>query len=288
VEHPSISENCLALERLGKRTAPIAVERDGRVSVETLEAALKKYPETRLAAIMGVNNETGGVMDLSGLIGRIRNRKGAPAHVHCDLVQAIGKVPLDLTALDLDSASISAHKLGGPRGTGLLYLRKDLDPLYRGGGQESGKRPGTENIAGALALADCLERRLNPDTLEGEYEAAASRWKILIQTLRGVDRASLIPRDREDRDPRFSPYILQAAFQGIPGEVMARSLDDAGFAVSTGSACSSASGKRPILAAMGVDEKTAFEGIRISQGWSTPAGDVESLINAVGEILKTL
>ncbi|MFP3089074.1 cysteine desulfurase [Treponema sp. TIM-1] len=288
VEHPSVSENCRVLERLGKGVAPIAVGEDGRVTTETLEAALKKNTGARLAAIMGVNNETGAVMDLSGLIDRIRNRGGAPVHVHGDMVQSLGKIPLDLTALDLDSASVSAHKLGGPRGIGLLYCRKDLEPLYRGGGQEGGKRPGTENIAGALALADCLERRLNPDTLKGEYEAAACRWETLIRTLRGMDRCSLIPRDRGDRDPRFSPYILQAAFQGIPGEVMVRTLDDAGFAVSTGSACSSASGKRPILAAMGVDEKTAFEGIRFSQGWSTTAEEVEALINAIGEILKTL
>ncbi|MDR2101662.1 MAG: aminotransferase class V-fold PLP-dependent enzyme, partial [Treponema sp.] len=288
VEHPSVSENCRALERLGKGAAPIAVGGDGRVTTETLEAALKKNPETRLAAIMGVNNETGAVMDLSGLIARLRSRGGAPVHVHADMVQAAGKIPLDLPALDLDSASLSAHKLGGPRGIGLLYCRKDLEPLYRGGGQEGGKRPGTENIAGALALADCLERRLNPAALGREYEAAACRWKTLIQTLRSMDRCSLIPRDRGDADPRFSPYILQVAFQGIPGEVLVRSLDDAGFAVSTGSACSSASAQRPILAAMGVDEKTAFEGIRISQGWSTTAGEVEALIKAIGEILKTL
>ncbi|MDR2759695.1 MAG: aminotransferase class V-fold PLP-dependent enzyme [Spirochaetaceae bacterium] len=288
VEHPSVSENCRVLERLGKRISPIAVEGDGRVSLRTLDAALQKNPESRLAVIMGVNNETGAVTDLSGLINRIRNRGGAPVHVHGDMVQAAGKIPLDLTALDLDSASLSAHKLGGPRGIGLLYCRNDLEPLYRGGGQEGGRRPGTENTAGAAALADCLEQRLNPVTLGGEYEAASCRWKTLIQTLRGMDRCSLIPRDRGDIDPRFSPYILQAAFHGIPGEVMVRTLDDAGFAVSTGSACSSGKGKRPVLTAMGVDEKTAFEGIRISQGWSTTAGDVEALAKAIGEILKTL
>ena len=288
VEHPSVSENCRVLERLGKRVFPIAVEGDGRVSPRTLEAALKKNPGARLAAIMGVNNETGAVMDLPGLIDRIRNREGAPVHVHCDMVQAMGKIPLDLTALDVDSASLSAHKLGGPRGIGLLYCRKDLDPLYSGGGQEGGKRPGTENTAGVLALADCLEKRLDPDTLRGEYEAASGRWKTLIHALRNLGRCSLIPRDRGEGDPRFSPYILQAAFEDIPGEVMVRILDDAGFAVSTGSACSSASEKRPILAAMGVDEQTAFRGIRISQGWSTSIEDVEALINAIGEMLKTL
>jgi cysteine desulfurase len=287
-EHPSVSENCRVLERLGKRTGTVAVGTDGRVSPETLEAALKKRPETRLLALMAVNNETGAVTDLAGLIGGIRKRGGAPVHVHSDMVQALGKIPLDFAALDVDSAAMSAHKIGGPRGIGLLYCRKDLEPLYAGGGQEGGIRPGTENTAGALALADCLERRLPAASLGEGYGAASRRWETLIKNLRGTERCSLIPRDREERDPRFSPYILQAAFHGIPGEVMVRSLDDRGFAVSTGSACSSGSGKRPVLAAMGVDEKTAFQGIRISQGWSTTAEDVEALLEAIRAILATL
>jgi cysteine desulfurase len=102
-----------------------------------------------------------------------------------------------------------------------------------------------------------------------------------------MERCTLIPRGRWEEDPRFSPYILQAAFKGIPGEVMVRALDDEGFAVSTGSACSSGTGKRPILSAMGVDAATAFEGIRISQGWSTTGEDVEALIGALAQILKT-
>ncbi|MDR2629942.1 MAG: aminotransferase class V-fold PLP-dependent enzyme, partial [Spirochaetaceae bacterium] len=110
-EHPSVGENCRVLERLGKTVAPIAVGEDGRVTGETLEAALKKNPDARFAAIMAVNNETGAVTDLSLLTGRLRNRgeasgfTGAPVHVHCDMVQAVGKIPLDLRALDVDSAS---------------------------------------------------------------------------------------------------------------------------------------------------------------------------------------
>jgi cysteine desulfurase len=203
------------------------------------------------------------------------------------MVQGIGKIPLDLSALDVDSASFSAHKIGGPRGAGLLYCRKDLEPLYAGGGQERGMRPGTENLSGALALARCLEGRLDPGSLQSDYRAAREREGALIRRLRGMDRCTLIPRDRQEDDPRFSPYIIQAAFRGIPGEVMARALDDDGFAVSTGSACSSGTGKRPILAAMGVDDRTAFEGIRISQGWSTTGEEVEALIGGLEKILKT-
>ncbi|GHT79360.1 aminotransferase V [Spirochaetia bacterium] len=288
VEHPSIRENAALLERLGKPAAQIAVEADGRVSSETLGRALEKAAEPRLAAIMAVNNETGAVMDIQGLAGVLRARQGPQVHLHCDMVQGIGKVPVDLTGWDVDSAALSAHKLGGPRGIGLLYLRGSLEVIYAGGGQERGIRPGTENVSGALALADCLERHARPETVRTEYDAAAARMKTLIGGLQTIPRCSLIPRSRPEFGPGFSPYIVQAAFDGVPGEVMVRALDDAGFALSTGSACSSDKKARPILAAMGVDEKTGFEGIRISQGWSTTVEDIEALLGAITGILGVL
>jgi cysteine desulfurase len=288
VEHSSVSENYAILERMGRQTGTITVEKDGRVSAHTLERALEKHSGTRFAAIMGVNNETGAVTDMVSLVNVLRNRKGPPVHIHCDLVQGIGKIPLDLKEWDVDSASLSAHKLGGPRGIGILYLRKPLEVLYAGGGQEGGIRPGTENTAGALALASCLERRALPDVVREEYRKACRRWKGLIGVLKAEERCSLIPRDREVEDPRFSPWILQAAFRGIPGEVMVRALDDAGFAVSTGSACSSSGGNRPVLAAMGVDAQRSFEGIRISQGWSTTDDEIGLLIEAIRGVLRFL
>ncbi|MDR2798715.1 MAG: cysteine desulfurase [Treponema sp.] len=294
VEHPSVRENCLVLERLGKQIALIGVEQDGRVSPSRLEKALEKVErmetpgkrtEPRFVAIMGVNNETGSVMDIPGLVKRIRTRGGAPIHVHSDLVQAVGKIPLDITAWDLDSASISAHKLGGPRGIGLLYLRKPLEPLYTGGGQERGIRPGTESIAGALALASCLESRAVPQQLAAEYEKATERFIQLIRGLRTLPGCFLIPQDRGEADIRFSPYILQVGFKGIPGEVMVRALDERGCAVSTGSACSSGRADRPVLTAMGLDKQASLAGIRISQGWGTTPEDIGSLLETIREVL---
>lgn len=288
VEHPSVRENCLVLERLGKQIAPIGVEQDGRVSPARLEKALEKMGrkiEPRFVAIMGVNNETGSVMELPGLVKLIRARGGAPIHVHSDLVQAVGKVPLDIAAWDLDSASISAHKLGGPRGIGLLYLRKALEPLYTGGGQERGIRPGTESVTGALALASCLESRAVPGHLAVEYEQAARRFTQLIRGLKALPGCFLIPQDRKEADPRFSPYILQVGFKGIPGEVMVRALDERGCAVSTGSACSTAHRDRPVLTAMGLDQQAGIEGIRISQGWSTTPEDIGYLLETLREVL---
>jgi cysteine desulfurase len=288
VEHASIRENIAVLEGLGKAAAPIPVDGSGRVSPALLAKTLEKYPDARFAAIMAVNNETGAVMDMAALCGLLRRRDGAPMHIHCDMVQAAGKIPLDIRGWDLDSASVSAHKLGGPRGVGLLYLRRPLKPLVTGGGQERGLRPGTENTAGALALAACLEARDSPEKIRTEYAAASRRWKKLIRALKSIKRCTLIPRDRPEEGDVFSPYVLQASFDGVPGEVMVRALDDLGFAVSTGSACSSASPERPVLQAMGIDSKQRLEGIRISQGWSTGDEEIGLLLQALEEVLSFL
>jgi cysteine desulfurase len=137
-------------------------------------------------------------------------------------------------------------------------------------------------------MAACMERRAGAALVKAEYEKAAARWRELLGNLRTLGRCSFIPRDRGDEDERFSPWIVQASFEGIPGEVMVRSLDDAGFAVSTGSACASRSRQRPILAAMGVDEPQSLGGIRISQGWSTTMEDIEQLVRAIKAILRVL
>jgi cysteine desulfurase len=287
-EHASVRENIRNLADLGKETGQIPIDGSGRVSPALLARALEKYPRARFAAIMSVNNETGAIMDMAALGALLRNREGPPIHLHCDLVQAAGKIPLDISGWGLDSAALSAHKLGGPRGIGLLYLRRPLRGLYAGGGQEGGLRPGTENTAGALALAACLENHAAPDAAARAGEAASRRWKKLIEALGAMDRCSLIPADRPAEGGGFSPYILQAAFHDIPGEVMVRALDDLGFAVSTGSACSSASPERPVLEAMGLDPKQRLEGIRISQGWSTSGEEIDLLVQAIAEVLTFL
>ena len=290
-EHASVRENCLVLERLGMPSSAIGVEKDGRVSAEAFGRALEKHGDIRFAALMGVNNETGAATDIPGLVSRLRAHQAQaerPVHFHSDLVQALGKVPVGITAWDVDSASFSAHKLGGPRGAGLLYLKKPLEPLYAGGKQEKGIRPGTENIQGALALADILERRANPEAAALEGEKAGARFKYLIGKLKKISRCTLIPEDREDEDARFSPWILQARFKGVPGEVMVRALDDAGIAISTGSACSSSSRQRPVLAAMGLPESSSLEGVRISQGWSTGMADMDTLLSGIEKVLSFL
>jgi len=288
-EHSSVREGMETLDKMGKSIGSITVDSTGMVTAETFTKALDKYDDVRFATVMSVNNETGAVTDIASLMDVIKKRKeSAPIHFHCDLVQAIGKIPIDILNWEIDSASISAHKISGPRGIGLLYLKKPLEVFYSGGGQEKGIRGGTENTQGAIELANCLTRYANAETVQLEHARAKARCKKLMASLSAMERCTFIPACRAPEDDRFSPYILQAAFKNIPGEVMARALDDLGFAVSTGSACSSSSPERPVLAAMGIEENLRIEGIRISQGYMTTDEEIDLFLEAVAEVLKFL
>ena len=292
-EHASIREAMQTLERMNKPAGSIAVDSTGKVTPGTLTKALAQYGDTRFAAVMSVNNEIGTITDIASLKDVLRSSRDgskAPVHFHCDLVQAAGKIPVDISSWDIDSASLSAHKIGGPRGIGLLYLKKPLEVFYSGGGQENGIRGGTENVQGAVEFAECLERVCGEElgVRSEEFFKARDRWHRLISSLVSIDRCVIIPGERVMNEEGFSPFILQAAFKGIPGEVMARALDDIGIAVSTGSACSSSSPERPVLAAMGAEEHLRVEGIRISQGYTTTDEDIDILIDGIKEVLKTL
>lgn len=293
-EHPSIRGNAAVLEQLGVSCTCVGLQADGRTSAALLEKALEKNPDSRMAAIMAVNNETGAINDMASLSAILRRRQQdrgqAPIHLHCDAVQAAGKIPLDLQGWGVDSASISAHKLGGSRGTGILWLKNPIVPLIRGGGQEKQIRPGTENTPGALDMAKTLEA-FTP--LSAIPQEAADRMNALFTVLQKTGAFIPIPEDRKDTDSRFSPFILQCAFRNksgmvIPGEVMVRALDEQGFAVSTGSACSSADKKRPVLDSMGIDQKISVGGIRISQGWSTTMEEIDSLAKAISGLCQIL
>ena len=291
VEHPSVRENCRLLQHYGMETREIAVEGDGRVSCATLEKAFAAGKPPALVTVMAVNNELGSVNDIARLVlwirSWIRAHSERPVHIHVDCVQAAGKVPVAVAEWDIDSASFAAHKICGPRGIGILYLRKPLIPPYLGGGQESGLRPGTENVAGALSFAAALEKYAAPERCVRYYAEAAARMARFKEGIASFDRAHVIPAVRVE-GPGFSPYILQVSFDGIPGEVFARALDEKGFCISTGSACSATKIERPVLFAIGVGEKQRLEGARFSQGYATTRAEIDELLNAVGDVLKTL
>lgn len=284
IEHASISEPAKTLSRMGRPVGSFPPEPSGHLAPEALGKKLAAMKPCALVSAMAVNNETGALMDVAALV-RAARAADPRAHFHCDAVQALGKVPVDLAAWGVDSASFSAHKIGGPRGVGILYARKRFEVLAAGGGQESGMRPGTENVEGALAFADALEARSRGEA--AAFDEASGRCERLVQGLASIGGCSMIPASRTARDPRFSPYIVMAALDGLPGEVLARMLDDAGFAVSTGSACSSGKNERPVLTAMGLTEETARGAVRVSQGWTTTEADIDALVAAFAEIARS-
>ncbi len=185
-----------------------------------------------LVAVMAVNNETGAIQDI-GAIGRAIASSAAslgirPPLFHVDCVQALGKIPLDFSGGNVTSAAFSAHKIQGPKGVGALWHAKPIEALAVGGGQEGGLRSGTENIFGILSFAACAAKAV--PSMPARLEHALLLEASLLQGLKRISGASAVPLGREPRDPRYSPWIISAAFPGLGGEVFARALSDAGIA----------------------------------------------------------
>ena len=279
VEHPSVADTARMLTHSGWKSIDLPPDTDGRIHPDKLENLLKKHPDTRMVSIMGVNNETGAIQPLKKLCKTVRSMEdGRPIHIHADLVQAAGKTAVDLGDLDVDTASFSAHKFRGPRGVGLFYHRNPkFESFLRGGGQEHGLRPGTENTAGALALTMALEKHGRPDrTLQETSER-------FISLLNKIENMTMVPAQRREHPEHYVPNIVALSFPPVPGEVLARVLASDGFAVSTGSACSNnKKGKLPkSMVAMNVPAQTAAGMIRISFSSQTPFEDLEKLVAAL-------
>lgn len=278
IEHPSVAELAKSLAATGWRVHSIPCDRDGIVSPDAVVAALRE--DTALVCVMAVNNETGAIQPVAEIARALRSATGPgtgrrSAHFHVDAVQAVGKVPIDLAADGIDTASASAHKIGGPRGIGVLVANRAFEPFVRGGGQEGGLRPGTENLAGAAALSLALERaRVDPSRLE----RARGLMARIVSGLRSIPGTATVPASRGETDPRFSPWILQASTANVPGEVLVRVLGERSIFISTGSACSSKKKSRPVLEAMGVAAEARQNAFRVSIGPTTSEEDVDAFL----------
>jgi len=293
IEHDSLYLPARRLEELGGEALVIPAGRDGRVDPERLAAAMDE--RTVLLALMRVNNETGAVQPVAELAEALQRRRAARGGrrilLHTDAVQALGKLPFRPAELGVDTAAFSAHKLGAPRGIGALYVRRGSVPefLYAGGGQEEGRRPGTENLAGAFALAEAAERAAAE--LEARLARARELMGRLITGLAAIPGCRLLPEARGSGEPpeRYSPYILSAAFPPLPGEVLVRVMGEEGFLISTGAACSSRKQERTrVLEAMGVSRELAASAVRISLGPATESGDLDRFCEALRRRLPAL
>ncbi len=291
IEHPSITEQARMLELSGWKPLVIPVTKEGFVTPEAVLATIKD--DTAFVAVMAVNNETGAVQpiaDIAQCLLRLPAGRKKP-HFHVDAVQAAGKIPLALSLPGIDSAAISAHKLGGPRGIGCLYLARRLESFIRGGGQESGIRPGTENLAGILALARALERHSAPEgaiSVPTGQEGAREAMARLIEGIARLGTATVVPASRTARDERFSPYVLQCTNARIPGEVLVRALSDRGVYISTGSACSAKKKGRPVLQAMHLAPDAQQNAFRVSIGNETTAADIDCFLSALADVFSAM
>ena len=283
------------LKKQGFDVVSVNPDKNGFISPESIIEKLT--PDTLFVTVMAVNNETGCIQPLYAIadaISEATKGKKKP-HFHVDCVQAAGKIPLDLSYRGIDSAALSAHKISGPRGIGLLYLAKPVNSFLVGGGQEQNIRSGTENLFGAVAFSKCLEKYyLNEKTLNQEAKnrfEEQKEWTLdFLKKLKTLEKCRLVPALREDfseeAQSRFSPWVLQAAFLGIPGNVMVRALDAKGFCISTGSACSAKKQSRPILAAMNASLEIQDSAVRFSFGPKTKKQAMDDLFEAIKEIVQ--
>ncbi len=279
IEHPAIREQAEALKNCGWNVVQIPADSDGVIQPQAVVDLITS--DTVLICIMAVNNETGVIQpiyEIADAITKACEGKRRPKF-HVDCVQAAGKITLNLGYKGIDSAALSSHKICGPRGTGILYMKDAIEPFLRGGGQEKGMRSGTENVFGALAFSKCLERYYNK-----QKASDAERTMSFVEKLAALPGCTIVPPSRLEKPQLFSPYVVQAAFKNIPGNVMLRALDSKGFSISTGSACSAKKNKRPVLEAMHVDPKLRENAVRFSFGPHTTDKAVEELLATVSEI----
>lgn len=274
-EHASVLAAVRAMESEGCRVTLLKPDRQGRISPETVEQALR--PDTALLCVQAVNNETGVLQDI-GALAQIARRKGV--RFLCDGVQSFGHVSQELHRADL--ISLSAHKFGGPRGVGCLIVRQPnvLPPLLAGGGQEFGLRSGTENLPAIAGFA--LAARL----AAGEAEQEQRRLEALMQRFRSGLEALCPGLMIAGAQSARSPGILCCAFPGFSGEEMTVLLNRRGICVSPGAACS-ARGGRPshVLLSMGCTAKEAAGFVRFSAGRLTTDADIDRTLQAIAEIL---
>ena len=265
IEHPAILDSCPGANQ-------VPVTEQGVVDLNALDRMLFEIDTPQMVAIMLANNETGVLQPIREAT-KIAHRHGAL--LHCDAVQAVGKIPVDFDTLGVDTMALTAHKFGGPQGIGALIIRDPdtVNCMIRGGGQERGLRGGTESVAHIAALG--VTSRIAVERMERYTNLSEMRDRMETQ-LREVTGDLRVFGLGADRLPNTSKLMMP----GVSSETQVIALDLAGVEVSAGSACSAGRIEPPyVLTAMGVDDKEALCALRISLGWDTTDGDIDLLIS---------
>lgn len=280
VEHHAVLHTCNFLEKQGYEVTYLPVDEYGTVSAQAVESAIRDT--TVLVSVMFANNEIGSINPIRE-IGAVCKKHGVLFHT--DAVQATGAVPIDVKAMNIDMLSMSAHKFHGPKGVGALYIRRgvQIENLIHGGAQEQGKRATTENVAGAVGMAAALS-----DAAEHMEEKTARITYLRDKLIDGI--LSTVPYCRLNghRTNRL-PNNTSFCFRYIEGESLLLSLDIMGYAVSSGSACTSGSlDPSHVLLAIGLPHEIAHGSMRATLSEFTTEEEIDSFIKAVGPIVQRL
>ncbi|MEZ0391896.1 MAG: cysteine desulfurase family protein [Pseudobdellovibrionaceae bacterium] len=279
IEHPSVLKCLSHLQQLGAVVHVISVDRSGQLDWSHFEKVLS--PKTALVSMMLANNETGLVLPIREIADRAHS---LGAKMHTDAVQALGKIPVNLSDLDVDFASFSAHKFYSLKGCGVLFSKKgnELRPLIFGGGQERHRRGGTENTLGIWAFGYMASKASEIQKQAERISALRDRLETEIQN--HIPQVT-ITHAHAPRLPNTSSLVLA----GVDGETLLMSLDVKGFAVSTGAACSSGSPEpSPVLLSLGLSREEAQSSLRVSLGWSTTFEQIENFILTLKSVVERL
>lgn len=280
IEHHAVLHTCEYLEKQGFSVTYLPVDRYGMVDPADVAAAITD--RTILVTVMAANNEIGTLQPIRE-IGRIAHAHGIPFHT--DAVQAIGAVPIDVKADNIDMLSLSGHKFYGPKGIGALYVRKGvrLDSLVHGGGQERRRRAGTENLPGIVGLGKAIEMAT------ADIEEHAARIAAMRDRLRDGILATIPDTILNGHPTQRLPNNLNVSFRYIEGESVLLMLDAHGICASTGSACSSASLEPShVLLAIGLPHETAHGSLRLTLGDLTTDEDVDHVLEVLPTIVERL
>ena len=284
IEHHAVLEPLEALEREGWEVTILPV--DGEGFVDPAAAADAVRDDTALVTIMTANNEVGTVQPIAAIAAAVKARNPRTL-VHTDAVQAAGAIDIRPDVLGVDLLSLTAHKIYGPKGTGALYVRHrtPFAPLIIGGGQEGERRAGTENVAGAVALATALDLA-HTEMASRNAHVGGLRDRLWRHLREGVEHVSLNgPRDMARR----LPNNLSVCFAGVEGESILLHLDMEGVAASSGSACTTGSSEPShVLTAMGVDSDLAHSALRLTLGQGTTQAQVDRVGRVLPEAIERL
>jgi cysteine desulfurase len=270
IEHKAVLAAAHAVCHLGGREVLLPVDSGGRLDLDALEAALADGPA--VVSVMWVNNEIGVIQPVQQIAARCHE---AGITFHTDAVQAVGKVPVSVRELSCTLLTISGHKIGAPKGIGALIVRdrKAVEAIIHGGGQQFGIRPGTENVAGAVALGRAVELAAR------EQAELAGRLSVLRDQLSARLKSAVPDLHANAEHSVRAPHILSLSVSGADSEALLMHLDLAGIAVSSGSACSTGAVEPShVLVAMGMPRELALGAIRFSLGRETSPADIDRAV----------